>query len=416
MKTTAKTITIKTNPLFQWQRDVVSLYDTHPLNSIISIKSPRQRGKTYTIMIIALRECINNSNNTVIIICPTFSICRKQFKSFEKAVKHIPVVSSLNSSNFEIEFTNGSIIKFKSAESGNNLRGETANLLIFDEGAFIDLETALECFNYTNTTNGNIMIFSTPTFKDTDNLFYRYYLEGLNERNNCYSLDWCDYDTSDMLSNEKLEMYRSTMPLNVFKNEILGEFLSYEGSVFGNFTDCIGTAGLLDNNVICGIDFATGVNGDETAVSIFNSRREMVGLYHFNDKDSIGTIEYIKNLFVSYNIRKAVVEVNSIGKVFYDLLREEVAKNHIHTHIVGFTTSNTSKREIIQDLQLHIQNKTIKLLDEPMLKLQFASFEMKSTPSGLITYGNSSDRIHDDIVMSVALALNGFKTGNFAYR
>lgn len=410
-----KIVKIKTNPLHKWQKDVINLYDQHPKNSIITIKSARQRGKTYTLMILSLRQCINNENNTTIIICPSFSACRKQYKDFIKAVGKIPVVKSANSSYFEIDFVNGSVLKFKSAEQRDNLRGDTADLLIFDEGSFIDMETALECFNYVNTTDGDIVIASTPTFQDDGNLFYKYYKAALEGEPNCYCIDFCEYDTTAMLSAERMELYKNTMPYNIFANEILGEFLALSNSLW-DFAKVLRNNTIADGKLVAGIDFATGVNNDETAIVVFNSQRQMVYLWHFNDKDTTETINFIINILRQYNISKAVLEINSMGKTYKDLLKREVAKNGIRCQLIDFYTTNQTKRDIIQNLQLNIQNQTITLLDENTLKLEFAGFEMKKTPSGLITYGNTSDRIHDDIVMATALALDGFKSGVYAVR
>lgn len=409
-------IKIKTNPLHQWQLDVIRLYDEHPKDSIITIKSPRQRGKTYLLTILALREAINNNNRNVVIICPSYNIARKQYRDFTKAIKKLPNVLTMNKSYLEIEFCNFSIIKFKSAESGDNLRGETADLLIFDEGAFIDLETALECFNYTNTTNGNIVIASTPTFKDENNLFYKYYKAGIDNELNCYTIDFCNYDTTSMLSKDRMELYKKTMPYNIYCNEILGEFLTANSSVFGDFEHILRNNTLIDNQLTMGIDFANGSNNDETAISIFNSQKQQTHLFHFNDKNTTDTIKFIVNLLNELPIKRMVIEVNSIGKTFSDLLKQQISKYNIKTQVIQFTTTNKSKREIIETLQLNIQNGTISLLDDNQLKLQMINFEVKTTPTGLITYGNNSNEIHDDIVMSIALALYGFKCSSYVVR
>jgi hypothetical protein len=409
-------IKIKTKPLHEWQQKVIDIYKQHPKNSIILIKSGRQRGKSYTIIILALYECINNHNQTCIIICPSYNLARKQFNDFSKAIKQLPITQSLNSSYLEITLTNGSVIKFKSAESRDNLRGETANLLIFDEGAFINLDTAMECFNYTNTTNGNIIIASTPKFKDDNNLFYKYYKEAIEGRNNCYLIDFNEYDTTSMLSVERMEMYKNTMPFNIYCNEILGEFLQEKSNVFGDFGKVVSNYVHPYTQCYAGIDFATGVNADETAVAIFNENKKMVGLIHFNDVDTNETVVKVINILQSYKVSKAVIETNSIGKVYFDLMKEKINLSNLRTQLIAFNTTNKSKREIIQNLQLHIQNETISLLDDMTLKLQLANFEIKSTPSGLITYGNSSDTIHDDTVISTALALHAFKSGGYYCR
>ena len=173
--------------LFQWQEDFFKLYLSHPQNSIITVKSARQRGKTHTLINLLLYECINKDNFTAIVIVPTYQIARKQYKDIMKMVETIPnLIISANSSYLEIEFYNKSIIRYKSAESRDNLRGDTANLLIFDEAAFIRLDTALECFNFVNTTNGNIVITSTPKFKTDNCLFYKYWSAVDRKEKNCF--------------------------------------------------------------------------------------------------------------------------------------------------------------------------------------------------------------------------------------
>lgn len=409
-------VKIKTKPLFKWQIDTINLYDKHRQDSVIVIKSQRQVGKSYCLKILALKECINSYNRNVIIICPTYNICRKQFLEIEKTIKKLPVIKSINASYFEVQFTNGSILKFKSAESKDNLRGETAHLLIFDEASFINLDTAIECFAYTNVTQGTIIICSTPKFKDNNNFFYKYYRQAYLKKKGYYLIDYTKYDTSELLSEEKLQMYKETMPTNIFNCEILGNFIEINSSVFGEFSKVINNNQPFYNHTFVGIDFSTGVNNDETAICVFNEHKEMVALHHFNDKDSVETVGYIINLFIDYNVEKAVIETNSIGKVFLDLIKKEISKRNLKVQLIPFTTTNQSKREIIQNLQLLIQNESISLLDDMTLKLQLANFEIKSTPSGLITYGNSSDTIHDDTVIATALALHAFKVGGYAVR
>lgn len=402
--------------LFPWQLDFFKLYDSHPKNSIITIKSPRQRAKTHTLTNLVMRQCINNKKYTSIIICPTFQICRKQFKEYDNAFKDVPnLIKSSNSSYFEIELSNGSVIKLKSAESKNNLRGETANLLIFDEAAFIDMNTALECYNYTNTTGGNIILASTPTFEDDTNLFYKYYKAAVDGERGCYMIDFCDYDTSSLMPLSKMELYKKTMPYQVYLNEILGQFLTTKSSLW-DFGKVLRNNVLPDNNLIAGIDFATGVNNDETAVAVINSNKQMTHLYHFNDKDTTETINFISNIIKELGIKKIVLEVNSMGKPMRDLLAKEISKKGIRCQLIDFQTTNKTKRDIIESLQIEIQNQTCTLLDEHQLKIEFAQFEIKTTPSGLITYGNSSDSVHDDIVIATALAHYGMKQGKYVIR
>lgn len=412
----AKVIEIKTSPLHEWQRDLIKLYDENKKNSIITVLAQRQVGKSYALMILALRECINNPYFTTIILTPSYTLGRKFFNDLSKAIKGLPNIRNCNSSYFEITFTNGSVIKIRSSEQKQNLRGETCSLLIIDESAFIPLEVGLETFNYTNSTNGSIILSSTPKFKDENNLFYKFYKSAIEGQEGCYLIDFTKYDTSAMLDEKKKELFKKTMPFNIYQNEVLGQFLEEKSSVFGDFGKVISNYVHPYTQCYAGIDFATGVNADETAVAIFNENKKMVGLFHFNDVDTNETVVKVINILQSNKVNKAVIETNSIGRVFFDLMKEKINLYNLRTQLIPFTTTNQSKREIIQNLQLHIQNETITLLDDMTLKLQLANFEIKSTPSGLITYGNSSDTIHDDTVIATALALHAFKSGGYAVR
>ena len=410
------TITIKTQKLHEWQRDVIDLYKKHPYNSVIVIKSARQRGKTYTLMMLSLYRAINYKNSNVIIITPTFAIARKQFNDFNKALKNLPILESNNSSHFEFKLKNGSTIKFLSAESGNNLRGYTADLLIFDEASFILMETALECMNYVNTTNGNVVIASTPKFKSEQCLFYKFYKEAIDNTPNVYLVDFCEYDTSCMLPEDKLELYKKTLPHNTFQNEILGEFLTANSSVFGNLDNVLRNRQLEYNNLVGGVDWATNAGNDETVIQLFNNKKENIKLFHFNDKTAQETVEFIANVIQEFGVVKLVVEKNSIGDIYYQLLKDTISKRHLNCQLIAFNTTNKSKREIIENLILNIQNETITLLDDLDLKLQFINYEMQTTKTGLITYNNSNNNIHDDIVIATALALHAFKSGGYAVR
>ena len=408
--------TIRGQKLYPWQLAVFRLYDEHPKDSIITIKSPRQRAKTHTIINLVMRECINNPKFTAIIVCPTYQLCRKMYKELDNNLSPIPkLIKSANSSYLEFEFCNKSQIKLKSAESRSSLRGDTANLLIIDEGAFVNLDTALECFNYTNTTNGNIIIASTPTFEDDNNLFYKYYKAALDGEENCYLVDFCNFDTTALMPVSRMELYKKTMPFNIYLNEIEGQFLTTKSSLW-DFGRVLRNDVLADDNLSCGIDFATGTNNDETAISVFNSKHQQVYLWHFNDKDTTETINFIINVLKTNPIRKCCIETNSLGTVYKDLLKREIAKNHIRVQLIEMVTTNQSKREYIENMQLEIQNQTCTLLDEHTQKIQFAQFQMKTTATGLITYGNSSDVYHDDCIIADALALHCFKKGTLNIR
>lgn len=400
--------------LYSWQSDLIKLFDKTPKGSVIVCKSARQRGKSFALMNLLLKETINKPKFKAVVVVPSYQLARKQFKELIDLIGNIPkLIKSANSSFFDIEFYNGSSIKYKSAESRDNLRGESGvHLLCCDEAAFVDLETFTTCcLPYVSTTQGKILCISTPRFKSDSCLFYRYWIAGKEGKKGIYTFDFCDYDTSCMLSKEQEQMFRETMTPATFRNEILGEFLEQESDLFN-------LEPVLKNNVfsceylVMGVDFSSGVGGDYTVLSLFNNERQMYKMFRFNDKTPSETIDFIIKVLQDYPIKKAVFEKNSIGAVYLSELRKKLSKNNIRCNIVEFQTSNTSKRQIIEDLILAVQNQTITILDLFDIKNELLALEMKQTPSGLITYSGGGNS-HDDICISISLALYGLKQGTY---
>ena len=412
-------IRIFSGKLFPWQQDATAYFLKHFRNLILTIKSRRQVGKSYWISMLALNCTINYKKQRFIVVNPTFSNGKKLWKELDNYFSVIPkgILKRSSMSDLSFELWNGSSIQMKSIEQGNALRGDKANVLVFDEAAFIDADEAMRlCFPYVNTTRGAILLVSTPKFKDENNLFYKFYKKGLEEcKKSCKTLDWCKYDTSALLSAEQKEMYKETMPATVFLNEIEGEFINAESDLW-NIEPVLAEAALPTARNYAGLDWATGTNNDETVLTIFNANKRMVAMFRYKDVNPTEQVDRIVEVLKAHNVEKLTAEKNSIGEVYLAMLKQKISQKNVKCQVFAFDTTNTTKREVIEQLQVEIQNQTISLLNDNTLKLQFTMFEIKSTPTGKITYGNASDNVHDDIVMSIAMALNNYKKGNYSIR
>ena len=84
-------------------------------------------------------------------------------------------------------------------------------------------------------------------------------------------------------------------------------------------------------------------------------------------------------------------------------------KNNLFGYPVeDFTTSNSSKREIIEYLIQRVENENIKLINDKEQYVQFGAYAMEITNSGQITY-NGLPGTHDDCVMATAFAFKCIK-------
>ena len=405
--------------LFQWQKDICRGIFQHP-NDIHVVKSKRQTGKSITIETILMFFAINKSGSCNIVISPTLGQGRKMYKEVKNALQNLPLFESANSTTLEINLTNRSQILFKSAEQADGLRGNTVSgILCIDEAAYIKDEIVYQVLPFCDANKAPILIVSTPLFKS--GVFYDFYMNGLDGKDGFYSYDICDYDTSVLLSHEKLEMYRQSVAPQIFRSDYLGEFLTESSEIFGDLKKLCKGVVHQSRVKVMGVDWSTagidsGKDPDETAISIMNEFRELEYIEGFSDKDTNQTIDYIINKIVEYGVSKVVVETNSMGKIYIDILKKKIALRGIRCQVVEFTTTNDSKREIIEDLAVHCNNSTISLIDDKKLFLQMMNFVVKKTPTGKVTYESGSSNIHDDLVLALAFSLYALKQGNYRIR
>lgn len=396
--------------LFPWQSDCLQQIINNK-HKIHVIKSRRQTGKSILMELVLLKFALENNNGSVYYVLPSYKQCVKIWDELIKMIENTCFVKKINNTLFQIKLVNGTEIQFFSAEQKiSSLQGYTArSLLIVDEGAFISEDVYNAILPWTNTCQPTTIFISTPQFKV--GTFYNFWCDGLNpDIEDVMSFDFCKYDTSALLSQSRLEYYRRTLPSMIFKQHYLGEFSDSEGSVFGDFTNCLRKGDIQPYDFVnFGIDWSTGSEQDETAITIITNNKQVLDIVHFNDKDSIQTIEYITELAKHYKPHKIIAEKNSIGSVFLDILKKTFREKGLDIPILPFITTNDSKFQIVSQLQVAIQNNEISLPDDEALKLQLMRYEMTLSKTNKPTY-NAQSGSHDDMLMSMMIALDSIIT------
>lgn len=400
--------------LYPWQLQVTNELKTHWRGYTHVVKSKRQVGKSIMLESILLQTAINKSKSCSICLSPTLEQARKVFNDVKKVVKPTKLYSKHNDLQLLIMLRNGSTIFFKSAEQKDGLRGYTVTgIYVVDEAAFISDEVFFETLAWVNVSQAPVVLCSTPKHKT--GFFFKYYMLGLSNEPNIFSYNWSEFDTSALLPDEKLAEYQRNLPQSQFKTEFLGEFLDNEGGVFGDFGKIISNEYNPNLNCYMGIDWGTGQGQDETAIAIFNSDRQMIGLYHFSDKDETATVNYIIELMKQYKPLKCQVETNSIGSVFYGLLDKAIKSAGLPVMLLRFTTTNESKERLINNFQVAMQNDNVTILDNQTLRIQMDMYEMKVNQNGKRTY-NAASGYHDDCIIAMLLAFNCISTGHYCIR
>lgn len=391
--------------------------------NIYVVKAKRQVGKTTMAENILLEFGINHSNTLNCLVEPTLDQSRRVYKEIVKAVEHTPILKRKNDSLLEIEFANGSSILFKSAEQRDNLRGFTiTGILVIDECAYIQDDVYDILQPTTDVHSAPILMISTPKLKQ--GFYYRYYNAGIEGANkHIISIDFNEFDTSMMLSAEKLEQYRQMMPKSQFTTEYLGEFLDTDSVLFNNIKGCIGVPAKDYKDLYVGIDWGSGAGGDFTSVCAFNEHRQMVFIDYFNDKSTIEQARYLSTMFSAYKgkIRRIVAESNSIGTPMIELLRDTLSKGgngDLTRRITPFVTSNGEKVRLVNQMQVALEQGNITILDDKGLISQLSAYEATYNPRTNNVSYNAPQGSHDDNCISTMLALDAIemtkRTGKYS--
>ena len=377
---------------------------------IICCKAKRQVGKSALIEQELLRSAINNPNSISILVSLTYPNCKKIYTEMLNGIKGTGVLTKENSSDLELHFINGSTILFKSCVLKDRLRGYTCKnggILVVDEAAYIPDDIFSIISPWCDVHKANMILVSTPRLKS--GFFYEYYNEGLKGTKNVKSFDFNDYDTSFLLSPDKLETYKRLMPKNQFISEYLGQFVDDYGSVFDLSKNIFIKNEVPTDDIFIGIDWAVGNNGDYTCVSAFGSNYVQVGIDYTNNLSPTQQIQWIVNIikskYSSKKIVKIICETNSIGNVFIDDLKKALGSRY---QIEEFNTSNNTKREIIEYMIKLINEEKVKFVNDTELYTQLGCYQMEITKSGAVTY-NAMPGKHDDLCMASAFALKGIK-------
>lgn len=384
-----------------WQKEVYDdLHEARGNGNIYVVKSKRQVGKSCLASVLLIEYGL--TAKCISVVCePTQAQSRRLFKQISDMMGKTGLVKSANSQLLTMEFTNGSEILFKSAEQRDALRGFTVSgLLVIDEAAFTPDPIFEILYPTCDANNAPILVISTPLFCSGE--FHKLYMLGKDGDARIKSYDWSRFDTSKFLPPERLEFYRSTMSSLKFKSEYLGEFIAEGSYLFGdinkNIMEKSGRA------VYAGIDWGAGTDNDYTVMVMFDGEGSVVDTLAMRD---ITPTDQVRRLAERINsnpgLRAVALEINSIGRIYYDMLREAVRNPGI---LRLFTTTNTSKRSVIEQLIAAFQNERITIPDDDEMKRELQHYSVEKTKTGY-TY-NGADGVHDDYVIALALGYDAY--------
>ena len=403
---------------FSYQQAVINeVKDSKGSGKTVVVKSRRQVGKSVLIANLLLYYAINYKGTKNYVLSPTLKQGKNIYKSIINAISGCGIIKSKNATDLFITLINGSSISIKSAEQKESLRGETCTgILCIDECAYISSEVYNIVKPWCDFHKAVTLMVSTPFVKS--GFFWEYYNHGLNREYNCVSIDWSDEKYQDdmdfILPPSKLEEYKKLLPKNVFLTDYLGIFIDDDGTVFTDFKKCINKNEIKDSDKLyLGIDWAAGVESDDTVIVAFNQYGKQVYLDYFNKLTPTQQIDRIEKFIVQYKNQIAVVqtELNSLGTPLTDFLKNRAQLKTIINKFVGFNTTNQSKNAIVQNLQIAFEQGLIEILEDEKQSRELATYTAEYNAKTRNVSYNAPNGLHDDICIAMMLAYDAYKNG-----
>lgn len=363
----------------------------------------RQSGKSVLAEILLVEYLFkNNSFNAY--ISPTFQLGRKVYKEISQLLENSGIIKKANSSTLTIETIYGSTLQFFSSEAYTAIRGTTVSgVLIIDEAAYIqDVLPNGENFwgnvvmPLTKARKPLTVMISTPCGKT--GFFYDFYLRALNKEEGTAFLVRTIYDDG-LVTKEEIEEIKKSIPAKAFEQEFECKFLDSSLTFFEGFENCFGKYPYHHGKEWIGVDFA-GSGEDETILTKINEANEV-----FQYKIT-GTLDMkykkIADIINQSNPVAAYLENNGLGAPMINEIKKLVRHK---SKLYEWSTTNSSKEEIISNLAVKIANKEIYFNDEDTeLFSQFGTFISKISKSKKLTFGAQEGK-HDDRIMSLAIAM-----------
>lgn len=329
--------------------------------------------------------------------------CRIMWEGIgEKADRHI------RESSKELDFPGGGEIWLRTAERQDSIAGEGIKGAVMDEFTLMQESVWLEFLEATLLDHGGWCMFTgVPKGANWGAKLWKNCETPPTDHVGSWSGSrpgWVahHFATGDnpKISKARLEDIKKNTPSILYQQEYEAKVVDHAGLVFHNIDTCLGGtplfAGLDGHTYVFGLDW--GKTNDFTCISIIDvDTKELVSLIRFNDIDYPEQLKRVSQAYRLFQPRNIIAESNAMGEPLCDQLIKDGMP------ISKFYTTNASKREIIESLQVAFEQRYIKMINDPDLINELESFESEVTTMGNVRYSAPAGG-HDDCVISLALA------------
>lgn len=327
---------------------------------------------------------------------PIYKQTLDDFRALDNALSQFITRRSISEMRLELE--NGGVIEFWSLDKPDSIRGKRYHRFIVNEAGFVPNLTEIRNFIITPTLidfQGDEYYAGTP--KGMNGFFSLY---------NNQADDWARWQMSSysnpFIPKSELDSLKTLMPERAFQQEIMAQFMEDGGGVFRmvrNASTLQPAEPIQGGQYVIGVDW--GRSNDSTVFSVLDATsKQQVAMDRMSNTDYATQRVRLAALSERYNKAHIIAEANSMGQPNIEALQ------NMGLYVTAFTTTNATKANIIQSLELAFERGGIQLLNDEYQITELMAYQSEKLPSGLVRYG-SPEGLHDDTVMALALAWNG---------
>lgn len=332
---------------------------------------------------------------------PNYKLLKEAWRELKRVAG--PAIKDKSESEHRIELLTKGVIEFWSLDNADSVaRGRKYKRAMVDEAVLVrSLKSAWQesirptLIDY----RGDGWLFSTPR---GINFFSELFERGNpqnSDRNPQYRSfqlpSWCN----PHLPKAEIREMQFDMTQRGFEQEVEAKILPDGNGVFRYYTGsgvthCARQERAIDGHTyVFGLDW--GRSKDFTVVSIFDETlKACVNLDRFNQVGYTVQRNRIKGLYERFKPHTILAESNSIGEVNIENLKRDGLP------VRPFFTSNASKANAVEALQLAFERGDIHIIKDPILIGELGKYEEQRLSGGLVKYG-APDGYHDDCVTAL---------------
>lgn len=337
-------------------------------------------------------------------VAPTYKVVKRGYREVlrqlpDDVLTHVPPQDSSFDAGRSVilKFKNGTRMEFYSAERPEGMLGEGVDLAILDEAATMPRGVWETIIRPTlMDRQGSGLLISTPRGR---NWFYYMWQRGQETEEYPEYKSW-RFPSSDnpYLPESEIVAMKEELPMLIYQQEVLADFIASAGAVFRYSTDIIVSKKKPAGHVVVGVDLAK--SNDFTVFSAARAEDgEPCGYDRFVDVawglQKVRLKNFVKRL-EREGATHVTLMIDSTG--VGDPIAEEIEADGYDVVPINFTKH---KQNMVTQLSKDLEDGTCRIdKDEPIH--EYENYTYTLTPTGKFQYGAPEGQ-HDDVVSAKML-------------